>query len=101
MFDTKIKNHVPMPKETPAWSCGNCGAVALDPGNICNPAAKMKKIDWCGSTDLEPAKTCRNRVNNDRYKCGKCGKGAINSALLCEPEKMEMPSGGPLDKTPV
>jgi predicted RNA-binding Zn-ribbon protein involved in translation (DUF1610 family) len=88
---TNIKKHVPLPKETPAFFCGNCGVVSLDQNNICNPRGRLKKIDWCGSKDLPPAKFCKNRVNNDRYKCEKCGKAAINSTLLCEPEKMPMP----------
>ena len=87
-LETNIKKHVPLPKETPAFFCGNCGAVSLDSNNICNPKGRIKKIDWCGSEDLPPAKFCQNRVNNDRYKCQKCGKAAINSTLLCEPEKM-------------
>jgi len=37
------------------------------------------------------AKLCKNRVNNDRYRCTNCGKAAINSAQLCETEKMPMP----------
>ena len=91
MLETNIKQHVPLPKETPAYFCGNCGVVSLDPGNICNPAGKVRKGDWCGSRDLPPPKFCRNRVNNDRYRCLKCGKAAINKALLCEPEKMPRP----------
>jgi predicted RNA-binding Zn-ribbon protein involved in translation (DUF1610 family) len=91
MLETNIKKHVPMPKETPAFYCGNCGVVSLDAANICKPAGRITKIDWCGSKDLPPAKTCRNRVNNDRYQCTNCGKGAINKALLCEPIKMEIP----------
>ena len=88
---TNIKKHVPLPKETPAFFCGNCGAVSLDQSNICNPKGRITKKDWCGSEDLPPAKPCQKRVNNDRYKCQKCRKAAINSALLCEPEKMPIP----------
>lgn len=91
MLQTNIKKHVPLPKETPAFFCGNCGAVALDPHNICNPMGQLKKVDWCGSKDLPPARLCQNRVNNERYRCGRCGKGAVNRGLLCEPEKMPMP----------
>lgn len=91
MKKTKIKKHVPMPKSTPAFYCGNCGAVSLDPHNVCNPAGKLRKMDWCGSKDLPPPRHCRNRVNNERYRCGNCGKASINAALLCEPEKMELP----------
>ena len=91
MIQTNIKKHIPLPKETPAFFCGNCGVVSLYAGNICNPKGKLRKVDWCGSKDLPLAKLCRNRVNNDRYRCTTCGKAAINSALLCEPEKMELP----------
>jgi hypothetical protein len=91
MLQTNIRKHVPLPKETPAFFCGNCGVVSLYAGNICNPGGKLKKVDWCGSRDLPQAKLCRNRVNNDRYRCKNCGKAAINPALLCEPEKMELP----------
>jgi len=91
MQDSKITTHVPMPPETPAFFCGNCGAVALNAHNICNPQGKVRKKDWCGSEDKPPAKFCRNRVNNERYRCNKCGKTAINSALLCEPQKLPLP----------
>ena len=29
------KKHVPVPKDTRAYTCANCGAVALDANNIC------------------------------------------------------------------
>ena len=44
------------------------------------------------------AKLCRNRVNNNRYRCTNCGKAAINSALLCEPGKMPIPDKVKIDK---
>ena len=65
MFETNITKHVPLPKETPAFFCGNCGATALDSKNICKPAGRIKKADWCGSKDLPLAKLCQNNVNND------------------------------------
>jgi predicted RNA-binding Zn-ribbon protein involved in translation (DUF1610 family) len=91
MLETNIKKHVPMPKETPAFYCGNCGVVSLSSSNICNPKGMLKKVDWCGSKDLPKAKLCQNSVNNERHRCKNCGKAAINSALLCEPEEMEKP----------
>ena len=90
MADEIMKNHVPLPKDTKAFHCGTCGAVSLDQNNICNPAGRITKVDWCGSKDLPPPQTCHNRVNNDRYSCKKCGKTAINAPLLCEPEKMDL-----------
>ena len=91
MLETKIKKHVPLPAETPAFYCGNCGAVALDAANVCNPQGRLQRKDWCGSEDRLPAAFCKNRVNNERYQCRKCGKTAINMALLCEPEKLPRP----------
>ena len=85
------QKHIPVPKNTKAFICADCGAVSLDSNNICNPKGRMKKADWCGSKDLPMADLCHNRVNNDRYKCNKCGKASINEALLCEPEQMPMP----------
>ena len=56
MQKTNIRKHVPLPKETPAFFCGNCGVVSLSSSNICNPQGKLKKVDWCGSKDLPEAK---------------------------------------------
>ena len=91
MTDTEKKEHLPLPKETSAFYCGNCGVVALDQNNICAPAGKLKKADWCGSKDVPPAKNCQNLVNTQRYVCKNCGKTSINSELLCEPETMPAP----------
>lgn len=91
MVEISKTKHIPMPKETAAFYCGNCGTVSLDQNNICNPAGRITKADWCGSKDLPPPKNCQNRVHNDRYACKNCGKSAINAALLCEPEKMPLP----------
>ncbi|MBC8413847.1 MAG: hypothetical protein ISR96_06770 [Nitrospira sp.] len=85
------KKHIPLPKDTPAFICANCGAVALDSNNICRVQGKGRKYDWCGSKSLMPPSFCHNKKNNDRYQCKKCGQVAINPELLCEPEKMPMP----------
>ncbi|MBI4826245.1 MAG: hypothetical protein HY807_07465 [Nitrospirae bacterium] len=85
------KVHVPLPKETRAFVCANCGAVALDQNNICKVQGMVKKADWCGSAGVAPPSYCHNKVHTDRYQCKKCGKVAINSELLCEPQKLEIP----------
>ena len=88
MKNRKLKDHSPLPKETAAFYCGNCGAVSLDQNNICKPAGKLKKADWCGSKDLPPAQNCHNNAHTDRYLCENCGKSSMNPALLCEPRAM-------------
>ncbi|MFO7604822.1 MAG: hypothetical protein R6W72_00775 [Desulfurivibrionaceae bacterium] len=86
---TNIKKHVPLPQNTPAFMCGNCGAVSLDANGICNPSGKGVKADWCGSKSSRKAEFCHNAVHNERYCCQKCGKVSVNRSLLCEPELMK------------
>ncbi len=82
------KYHMPLPKETPAFICANCGAVALDANNICKVMGKGKKADWCGSKTVRPPSYCHNNVHNDRWQCEKCGQVSVNPELLCEPKKL-------------
>ena len=41
----KKKEHVPVPKETPAFFCANCGAVSLDSHSICKVQGKGTQAD--------------------------------------------------------
>ncbi|MBM4308998.1 MAG: hypothetical protein FJ115_17365 [Deltaproteobacteria bacterium] len=84
------KTPIPLPKDTKAYICANCGAVALDAARICKVQGMGKKIDWCCSATLMPPKTCHNRKNNIRWRCKKCGQTSVNAELLCEPEKLEL-----------
>ncbi|MDA3894572.1 MAG: hypothetical protein PF482_00340 [Desulfobacteraceae bacterium] len=40
------KKHVPVPKDTRAFICADCGAVALDANNICKVQGMGLKSDW-------------------------------------------------------
>jgi len=82
------KKHIPVPKDTPAFFCANCGAVALDSHNICKVQGKGRKADWCGSKSGQAPSFCHNKVNNDRWQCSNCGQVAVNPELLCEPQKL-------------
>ena len=42
------KKHVTVPKDTRAYFCANCGAVALNVNNICKVEGLGRKSDWCG-----------------------------------------------------
>lgn len=83
------KKHVPVPKNTPAFFCANCGAVALDSNNICAAEGKGTKADWCGMKGVKPPKFCQNNAHNDRWQCKNCGTISVNPELLCEPVKRE------------
>ena len=87
----KEKKHIPLPKDTQAFFCGNCGALSLDMQYICKPQGKQTKSDWCGIRDNAIPQFCHNRMHNVRFTCKTCGKVAVNSELLCEPEQMGKP----------
>ena len=82
------KKHVPVPPETRAYICVYCGAVALDPNKICKVQGTGTKADWCGIKGTKPPSFCHNKVNNDRWRCRRCGQTALNPELLCDPEKL-------------
>jgi uncharacterized OB-fold protein len=86
-----FENHVPLPKDTPAFNCARCGVVSLNPRAICEIQGKVRKSDWCGSPSIKTEGTCKSLLNNIRYKCKKCGRISITPGLLCEPEKMPLP----------
>jgi predicted RNA-binding Zn-ribbon protein involved in translation (DUF1610 family) len=84
------KKHVTVPKDTRAYFCANCGAVALNANNICKVEGMGRKSDWCGMKGSKPPKHCHNKVNNERWQCRNCGLTSVNSELLCEPEKLDL-----------
>lgn len=85
------KKHTPVPKNTPAFICANCGAVALDANNICKTQGKGVKSDWCGIEGSKPPSFCQNKDHNERWQCQNCGQISVNSQLLCEPKKIDIP----------
>ncbi len=84
----EFENHVPLPKSTHAFECAKCGAVSLDPNNLCKVMGKVTKGDWCGTKSIVSPKQCQNNVNTTRYVCNNCGRVSMNSELLCKPQKM-------------
>jgi hypothetical protein len=86
-------HHIPLPPETPAYNCAVCGAVSLNPENICKLQGVGTKADWCGSKGSMPPKYCHNRTHVHRHQCGNCGQTAINAKLLCEPAELAIPEG--------
>ena len=77
--------HIPLPRDTPAIVCGDCGAVALSANDVCKAQGRIKKADWCGTPSAKPPKFCQKKIHNNRWQCRKCGQIAVNPELLCEP----------------
>ncbi len=87
----KAERPIPLPRDTRAFVCAQCGAVSQRPDGICQVQGRLIRGDWCGTNSIEPARGCENRIHNLRFKCEKCGRVAVESELLCEPEKMPEP----------
>ena len=85
------QKHIPLPKDTKAFVCANCGAVSLSPDGICELQGQTTKADWCGTKSHFTPSLCHNKKHNLRFKCNKCGRVAVNPELLCEPEEMAQP----------
>jgi len=84
----EIKVHVPLHKKTPAFICAGCGAVSLDQDGVCTPQGRGIKMDWCGSQSGAAPSHCLKAKHTERYQCRNCGQVAVNSGLLCDPEKI-------------
>lgn len=83
------KDHLPVPKNTPAFLCADCGAASLSASNICKPQGRGTKADWCGSKSLRKPTFCKKNKHNLRFHCKDCGQVAVNPELLCNPEEIE------------
>jgi len=83
------KEHLPLPKDTKAFFCANCGAVALDVNNICKVMGQGTKADWCGIKGSKPPSFCHNKTHNERWQCDNCGQISVNPELLCKPKKLQ------------
>lgn len=70
------------------FECATCGIVTKDKKHLCNPVV-VKSEDYCGhSTDLQTAMMCAEETTRLDYVCGRCGRPAENSALLCSPRQV-------------
>jgi len=83
--------HVPLPKDTPAYFCANCGAVSLDANNLCSVQGRLKKRDWCGLKGVKHPEYCEKKTHTSRWACQNCGQTSVNPELLCKPEKLDIP----------
>jgi hypothetical protein len=68
-----------------AYTCKNCGAVADEPGHLCNPCGDEAECSFCGVPKVGSAHMCKDKLAAMRYVCGGCGRVAMEEAHLCKP----------------
>lgn len=78
-----------MAKES--YVCKTCGALAEEPGHLCNPQGTGLKCTYCGMEHTPHEKHyCKGKLENLKYVCENCGRLATSEDFLCKP--MEVPS---------
>ena len=68
-----------------AHTCKNCGAVADDPGHLCDPCGDAEKCSFCGDPKSEHKHMCKDKLAAMKYVCGGCGRVAMQEGHLCKP----------------
>jgi hypothetical protein len=68
-----------------AHSCKNCGAVADDPGHLCNPTTEKISCSFCGADDVSINHVCKGKLTAMKFSCQTCGRVATDEADICMP----------------
>jgi hypothetical protein len=68
-----------------AYTCKNCGAVANEPGHLCNPCGDKSKCAFCGATETDHTHQCKDKLAAMKFVCGGCGRVAMEQEHLCKP----------------
>ncbi len=68
-----------------AYTCKNCGAVANEPGHLCNPCADKAKCSFCGTHEADTRHMCKDKLAAMKYSCSGCGRVAMEAEHLCQP----------------
>lgn len=69
-----------------AHTCKNCGAVADDPGHLCNPTVEAVSCSYCGNGDVAVTHVCKGKLEAMKFSCKNCGRVAAEGGDLCSPE---------------
>ena len=68
-----------------AYTCKNCGAVAEEPGHLCDPCGDAAKCSFCGEHHGDHKHMCKDKLAEMKYACGGCGRVAMEEGNLCKP----------------
>ena len=68
-----------------AYTCTKCGALAEEPGHLCNPCGDADKCSFCGAPEVDIKHICKDKLAEMKYVCGGCGRVAMEDEHLCKP----------------
>jgi predicted RNA-binding Zn-ribbon protein involved in translation (DUF1610 family) len=69
-----------------AYTCKNCGALADEPGHLCNPCDDVTACTFCGEEEVDSVHMCREKMKAMHYVCENCGRVAVEGKHLCKPK---------------
>jgi hypothetical protein len=67
------------------YTCKNCGAVADEPGHLCNPCGDPSDCSFCGTPSVKTSHMCKDKLAAMKYVCEGCGRVAMKKGHLCKP----------------
>lgn len=72
-----------------AYVCETCGALAEEPGHLCNPRGAAMSCTYCGMEHAPHEKHfCKGKMEDLKYVCDQCGRLATGEEFLCQPKKV-------------
>ncbi|TKB09981.1 hypothetical protein [Desulforhopalus sp. IMCC35007] len=71
-----------------AHTCKSCGAVADDPGHLCDPIDEEISCSFCGEKNVGITHVCKAKLAAIKYSCSSCGRMAASSGDLCKPTEI-------------
>ena len=67
-----------------AYTCKSCGAVANEPGHLCDPCGDEQNCSFCGTPKVDHTHICKDKLAAMKFVCG-CGRVAMEEGHLCNP----------------
>jgi hypothetical protein len=67
------------------YICKNCGAVADEPGHLCNPCGDAKKCSFCGDPNVNTDHMYKDKLAAMKSVYEGCGRVATEENHLCKP----------------
>jgi DNA-directed RNA polymerase subunit RPC12/RpoP len=67
------------------YTCQTCGALAEEPGHLCNPGGEAMTCAYCGKKGPFAQHYCKGKLEDINYVCENCGRLATSADLLCKP----------------